>query len=65
MIGDEDFLSIAAEIQNNTGAPGEEEPVGDPWDIRIPTQLVHLRKDNLLPQWTQDEDGNWVEITEE
>ena len=60
-VGDPDFLSIAAEIQANTGAPGDEEPVGDPWDIRVPTALVKLRQDNELPKWRQDEDGNWVE----
>lgn len=65
MIGDDDFLSIAAEIQNNTGAPGDEEPVGDPWDIRVPTQLVHLRKDDKLPRWTQNDEGEWIEVVEE
>jgi hypothetical protein len=60
-IGDPDFLSIAAEIKAQTGAPGDEEPVGEPWDIVVPTQLVALRQDNQLPRWRKNDDGQWVE----
>jgi hypothetical protein len=60
-IGDPDFLSIAAEIKAQTGAPGDEEPVGEPWNIAIPTQLVVLRQDNQLPKWRKNEEGQWVE----
>ncbi|MGC3940616.1 hypothetical protein ACOTTU_22680 [Roseobacter sp. EG26] len=34
-------------------------PVGDPWEIRVPTTLVKLRQDNALPEWVKDEDGRW------
>ena len=61
-IGDPDFLSVAAEIKAQTGAPGDEEPVGEPWDIVVPTQLVTLRQDNQLPRWRQDANGRWVPV---
>ncbi|MEX5301206.1 hypothetical protein [Kocuria sabuli] len=60
-VGDPDFLSVAAEIQANTGAPGSEEPVGEPWEIVLPTALVKVRQDDRLPAWHQDETGAWVE----
>lgn len=63
-IGDPDFLSVAAEIQAATGAPGDEEPVGDPWDIILPTPLVYLRADNQLPEWEKNVDDEWVEVEE-
>jgi hypothetical protein len=59
-IGDPAFLSVAAEIKAQTGAPGDEAPVGEPWDIVVPTQLVVLRRDNRLPKWRK-ENGQWVE----
>ncbi|BCL71946.1 hypothetical protein TUMSATVNIG1_39130 [Vibrio nigripulchritudo] len=55
------YLPIADEIAERLDRPGEEEPQGDPWDVRIPTTLVHLRADDKLPKWKQNEDGEWVE----
>ena len=55
-LGDDLYLPITEEIKEQTGAPGEEKPVGDPWYIRIPTRLIKLRtgKDKEeLPEWTR------------
>jgi hypothetical protein len=45
------YVSIVQEIQEATGAPGNEVPVGDPWLIHLPTTLVQLRPNNDLPEW--------------
>jgi len=56
------YLPIADEIAERLDRPGDETPEGDPWLVRIPTTLVHLRPDDKLPQWQQDAEGNWVEV---
>jgi len=33
----------------------------DPWTVRVPTSLVHLRDDDKLPKWTKNAAGEWVE----
>jgi hypothetical protein len=65
-IGDRTYLPITEELKEQTGAPGDEKPVGDPWEIRLTTRLVKLRKDDALPpawQWTSHDDpippGPW------
>jgi hypothetical protein len=55
------YLPIADEIAERLDRPGDEVPQGDPWLVRIPTTLVHLRADDKLPKWQQNEDGEWVE----
>lgn len=54
------YLPIADEIAEQLDRPGAEVAQGEPWTVRIPTTLVHLRPDDKLPQWTQDANGNWV-----
>lgn len=55
------YLPIADEIAERLDRPGDELPQGDPWLVRIPTTLVHLRPDDKLPEWVQDANGDWVE----
>jgi hypothetical protein len=55
------YLPIADEIAERLDRPGEEIPQGDPWLVRVPTTLVHLRTDDKLPRWKQNPDGEWVE----
>ncbi len=55
------YLPIADEIAERLDRPGDEIPQGDPWLVRIPTTLVHLRPDDKLPKWKQDSTGEWVE----
>ncbi len=45
------YVPIVKEIQEAQGAPGDEVAQGDPWLVRLPTTLVKLRPDDLLPQW--------------
>lgn len=53
------FLPIADELAEQLDRPGKETPQGEPWEVRLPTSLVHLRQDDDLPTWEKDEDGNW------
>ena len=50
-IGDKTYVPIIKEIQEATGAPGSEQPVGDPWEVHLPTTLVRLRPHDDLPAW--------------
>jgi hypothetical protein len=56
------YLPIADEIAERLDRPGDEIPQGDPWKVRIPTNLVHLRPDDKLPKWQQNAQGEWVEV---
>lgn len=55
------YLPIADEIAERLDRPGSEVPQGDPWIVRVPTNLVHLRADDRLPRWEKDAEGEWVE----
>ncbi|MEO0988382.1 MAG: hypothetical protein AAFY20_23015 [Cyanobacteria bacterium J06639_14] len=61
-ITDPDYLPIWEEIKARLDAPGEEEPVGEPWEVLVPTQLVKLRNTDDLPQWEKLQDGTWKEV---
>jgi hypothetical protein len=39
-ISDRDYLPITEEIKAQTGAPAGEVAQGDPWLVRVPTNLV-------------------------
>lgn len=45
------YLPIIKEIEEATGAPGNEVAVGDPWLVHLPTTLVRLRPNDDLPTW--------------
>ena len=53
------YVSIVDEIRERTGAPGQEIPVGDPWEVRVPTALVRLRDGADLPQWERVSPDEW------
>jgi len=55
------YLPIADELVERLDRPGDEFPEGDPWIVRVPTTLVHLRATDKLPRWKQDVNGQWVE----
>jgi hypothetical protein len=56
------YLPIADEIAERLDRPGDEIPQGDPWLVRIPTTLVHLRPDDKLPGWQKQADGTWMPV---
>jgi hypothetical protein len=56
-IADINYLPITEEIKESTGAPGKEEPQGESWEIKLPTQLIKLRTDGKRPSWKRS--GNW------
>jgi hypothetical protein len=55
------YLPIADEIAEQLDRPGTEVAQGDPWLVRIPTNLVKLRADDQLPKWKKNAAGDWVE----
>lgn len=63
-ISDDLYLAIADEIAERLKRPGKEFPQGDPWEVTLPTDLVHLRADDELPEWTQKPNGEWEEKTD-
>jgi hypothetical protein len=54
------YVSIITEIKEKTGAPGLEVAVGDPWEVRLPTDLAKLRTTDTLPTWTKNADGTYT-----
>ena len=67
LLGDPLYVSIITEIEERTGREKGEIPVGEPWESRLPTNLVRLRPEATLPEWeNRDEDGwDWHPIEEE
>jgi hypothetical protein len=59
-ISDPTYLPVADEIAERTDRPGDETPHGEPWTVRIPTDLVALRTRPGLPTWTKQADGSWL-----
>jgi hypothetical protein len=55
------YLPIADELAERLDRPGDEIPQGDPWTVRVPTSLVHLRDDDKLPKWKKNGAGEWIE----
>ncbi len=51
--GDELYVSVAQEIQEMTGAPDDGEP-GKLWQARLPTTLVALDSDSVLPKHNEN-----------
>lgn len=59
MIGSSTYVAIVDEIRERTGASKGEFPVGEHWDVRMPTPLVILRDRKELPTWTRTSDQTW------
>jgi hypothetical protein len=61
-VSDERYLSIVDEIKESTNAPNKNEvpdPNSTPWENRLPTSLIKLRNDGLLPYWEQKDPTRW------
>jgi hypothetical protein len=48
-VGDPLYVSLVQEIQEARGLNANGEPVGDPWELRMPTTLIMLAADATLP----------------
>jgi hypothetical protein len=53
------YIEIADELAQQLGRPGSEVAEGDPWEVNVPTTLVALKDDGVLPSWHQNADGTW------
>ena len=56
-VGDRTYLPITEELKEQTGAPGDEVPVGAPWFVHVATRTIKLRTGNEsseLPRWVRD-----------
>lgn len=53
------YKPIVDEIKERTGADLGEVPVGDPWETRLPTTAVLVRRDNTLPEWERVAPNEW------
>lgn len=62
-ITDELYLPFVEEHKAQLGAPGDEVPVGEPWPVIVPTNLVYLKDSAELPRW-EEVDGEWVDVSE-
>jgi hypothetical protein len=59
-VTDSDYLSIAEEIKEDTGAPGDEVPYGPSWEINVPTTLIKLREGDLIEDVTWKLTAPWT-----
>lgn len=61
-ITNELYVPIVQELREQLGAPDNEVPQGDPWDVTLPTSLVYLRQQRSLPKWEKNEEGEWEPV---
>ncbi|MDX2417225.1 MAG: hypothetical protein QNK19_07175 [Xanthomonadales bacterium] len=62
-ITDDLYLPFVEEHKAQLGAPGDEVPVEEPWEVVVPTSLVYLKDSAELPHW-EEVDGEWVDVSE-
>jgi hypothetical protein len=53
------YIPLVAEIKQAQANAGSEQPYGDPWTFKVPSNLVALRPDDSLPAW-KEVGGAWV-----
>ena len=54
------YVSIVDELRELAGGALETpEPMGEPWEVRLPTNLVMLRRSSTLPTWVKTEGTTW------
>lgn len=59
-VEDPKYRPIVEEIKERAGAKKGEVKVGEPWETRIPTAAVKLRKDDALPEWIRTGTSDWT-----
>lgn len=55
-VGSPLYLAITEEVKAKDGA--EPETFDDEWEVRVPTELVRLRSDSILPTWSERLDAS-------
>jgi hypothetical protein len=54
------YVSIVDEIREQSGNTEREPvPVGEPWEIRLPTSHIMLKKEEALPEWEERDGEIW------
>jgi hypothetical protein len=53
------YVPIVTEIQERTGGPQDELPVGEPWLTRVPTPVAIVRQEDTLPAWERLDPSGW------
>jgi hypothetical protein len=53
------YKSIVDEIKERTGGDQAEIPEGEPWETRLPTSAILVRKEETLPQWQRLSPDEW------
>jgi hypothetical protein len=63
-ISSEMFLPLATEIQESLGKKADQPmKYGDPWLVKVPTNLIRLRHDDKAPVWAKSlTTGEWTEV---
>jgi hypothetical protein len=60
------YLPLLQELREPDTALDKGKPYGDPWELRLPTTLVALRRDGTFPHWEQkaatDGTTQWVAV---
>jgi hypothetical protein len=54
------WVSLVTQLRDQANPEANETPFGQPWQFRLASGLVRLRKDGLLPRWSLN-NGQWVE----
>jgi hypothetical protein len=55
----EHYLPIDQELKARAAAGPDGLPIGEPWEVRVPTRLVYLRDSEALPAWTRADQTKW------
>ena len=58
-VNDPLYVSIVDELAERADAPQDEIPVGEPWETRLPTAAVVVRRSQTLPAWVRESDSSW------
>lgn len=53
------YISIVDEIRERTQAGKDEIAVDEPWETRLPTSAVIVRRQETLPTWTRPDPEEW------
>jgi hypothetical protein len=51
VIGDDLYLPIYEELRNQTDEYHDAVPEGEPWEFVLPTSLIYLQQDSILPEY--------------